>query len=129
MSKGNDGERGGIGELRSQHQRQCVSAHEVESLDSKGNVLAHIKQKQNSLAAKLSNSPMLHFGPAKRSKHKANTQQQHLGIDEASSPRSAFSPSRLNTAPGCRDLEGQKPILLWGFSVIVVVFFNDSHLS
>lgn len=45
MSKGNDGDRGGIGELQSQHQSQCVSTHKVESLDSKGNVLAHIKQK------------------------------------------------------------------------------------
>ena len=45
MSKGNDVEWGGIGELQSWHQRQCVSTHKVESLDSKGNVLAHIKQK------------------------------------------------------------------------------------
>lgn len=81
---------GGIGDLQSLHQRQCVSAHKVESLDSKGNVLAHIKQKRNSLAAKNSNSPMLRFGLAKWSKHKANIQQQHPGTDTAFSLHSVF---------------------------------------
>lgn len=109
--------------LQSLHQRQCVSAHKAESLDSKGNVLTHIKQKRNSFAAKPSNSPMLHFSPAKWSKHKANTRQQHPGTDTDFSLRSAFSPSQLNTVPGCRDLgEGQKLILLRGFVVCFVLF-------
>lgn len=69
MSSGVDGKwEGWEWELQSQHQRQCVSAHEVENLYGKGSVLVDIKKKQNSSAAKPNNSPKLPFNPAKETK-------------------------------------------------------------
>lgn len=68
---------------------------------------------------------MLHLSPTKQSRHKANTQQQHPGINAEFSLLSTFSPSQLKKVLGCGDLcEGQKHVLLCCFS-----FFNDSHFS
>lgn len=69
---------------------------------------------------------MLHLSPTKQSRHKANTQQQHPGINAEFSPLSTFSPSQLKKVLGCGDLcEGQKHVLLCcGF-----YFFLMIHIS